>query len=310
LVSLLVEEIKCLWKKQLDMFDRSDDNPPIPSFLRLVLAVECSVVFAAGVLLFFLPDLAAGLWPWNIPPFNSRFIGAIYLAAYLPLILFWSVPRWKPGRLTLWMILTFTTLVLITMLIHWDAFEWSRLSTYLVFWPLYIFLPINSTIFLLRSKGAGSAKGYDGPALLRILLMIFALLGAAYGLGLLIAPEPLTRFWPWPVDAFHARMYAAAFVTPAVGAWILSFRRRVPSEYLSFGLNLVAGGFLPILGTLWTNSQVPAERQVDFGAGGTWLFFIFFSLTGIFGILVTALAFQLSKKAPVTHSEFQIQSPR
>lgn len=278
------------------MFDRSSDNPPVPSFLRLVTAVECSVVFAAAVLLFFLPGLAADLWPWSIPPFNARFVGAVYVAAYLPLILFWLTPRWKPGRLTVWMILTFTALTLMAMIIHWDAFEWNRPATFLVFWPLYIFLPINSTIFLIRSNGAGTAKGYDGPASLRMVLLIFALLGGAYGLGLLVAPETLTGFWPWPVDAFHARIYASAFVTPAVGVWILSFRRRFAAEYLSIGLNLVAGGFLPILGTLWTNMSVPVERQVDFSSAGTWAFFIFFFLTGMLGIGLISSAMQLSKK--------------
>jgi hypothetical protein len=284
------------------MFDRSHNNSLVPSFLRLVTAVECSVVFAAGVLLFFLPRLASELWAWTIPPFNSRFVGAVYLAAYLPLILFWSVPRWKPGRLTLWMILTFTTLIMVTMIVHWDAFAWNRLSTVLVYWPLYIFLPINSTIFLLRSKGAGVAKGYDGPASLRVVLLAFALLGGTYGLGLLIAPELLTGFWPWEVDAFHARMYAAAFITPAVGAWILSFRRRAAAEYLSMGLNLIAGGFLPILGTLWTNMDVPAERQVNFSAAGTWIFFIFFLLAGILGVILIASATRLSKKTQVINS--------
>jgi hypothetical protein len=147
------------------MFDRSEDNPPVPAFLRWVLAIECSVVFVAGVLLFFLPGLASSLWAWTVPPFNSRFVGAVYLAAYLPLLLFWFVPRWIPGRLTLWMILTFTTLILIGMLVHWDAFEWSRPATFLVYWPLYIFLPINSAIFLYRSNSGGVANGYDGPAL-------------------------------------------------------------------------------------------------------------------------------------------------
>jgi hypothetical protein len=282
------------------MFDRSQENPPIPSFLRQVLAVECSVVFAAGVLLFFLPGLASQVWPWNIPPFNARFVGAVYLAAYLPLILFWFVPRWIPGRLTLWMILTFTTLVLITMLIHWNIFERNRIATWLVFWPLYIFLPINSAVFLMRSNGAGIANGYDGPGLLRVILWIFALFGGIYGLGLMIAPELLTSFWPWEVDAFHGRMYAAAFVTPAIAAWLLSFRRRFAIEYLSLGLNLVVGGILTILGTLWTNTHVSPERQIDFSASGTWAFLTIFFLTGILGIVLITSAIQLSRKASVT----------
>ena len=284
------------------MFDRSESNPPVPSFLRLVLGAECSVVFVAGVLLFFLPGLAANLWAWTIPPFNSRFVGAVYLAAYLPLVLFWLVPRWKPGRLTLWMILTFTTLILITMIVHRDAFEWSRPATFLVYWPLYVFLPINSVVFLYRSGGAGVANGYDGPPLLRTVLLVFSLLGGAYGLGLFVAPEALTRFWPWHVDAFHARMYAAAFVTPAVAAWILSFRRRFASEYLSMGLNLILGGLLPILGTLWTSLSLPPERQVNFASAGTWIYFGIFLLTGILGIVLVNEALQLSKRARAARS--------
>ena len=249
-------------------------------------------------MLFFLPTLASQLWAWTIPPFNSRFVGALYLAAYIPLIIFWFVPRWIPGRLTLWMILTFTTLVMVTMLLHSNVFEWERLATF-IFWPLYIFLPINSAFFLRRSKEAKATEGYDGPAYLPIVLLIFASLGGAYGLGLLIAPEALTRFWPWRVDAFHGRMYAAAFVTPAVAAWILRARARHAAEYLSFGLNLIAGGFLPILGTLWTNMQVPTERQINFDSAGTWMFFLFFLLTGVLGMIVTASAFQLSSKTSI-----------
>jgi hypothetical protein len=271
------------------VFDRSPDNPAVPPFLRLVIAVECSVVFVAGILLFFLPGLASELWAWTIPPFNSRFVGAVYLAAYIPLILFWFVPRWIPGRLTLWMILTFTTLVMIAMLLHREVFQWDRLATF-IFWPLYVFLPFNSAFFLWRSKEARDAKGFDESSALRIVLLLFALLGAAYGLGLLVAPESLTRFWPWRVDAFHGRMYAAAFVTPAVTVWILSSRPQQAANYLSVGLNLIAGGFLPVLGTLWTNAQVPAGRQVNFASAGTWTFLGLFVLTGILGVVVVAAA--------------------
>ena len=278
------------------MADHSTENPGVPSFLRLVVAVECTVVLAAAILLFFLPGLAADLWPWNIPPFNARFVGAVYFAAYIPLILFWFVPRWIPGRLTLWLILTFTATVLLVMVLHWDTFEWDRPATYLVYWPLYIFLPINSVLFLLRYREAGIATGYDGSPFLRVVLWGFSLLGAAYGLGLLIAPEALTAFWPWPVDAFHGRIYAAAFVTPAAGTWLLSRRRQAAVEYLSMGLNLAAGGFLPILGTLWTNTHVPAGRQVDFNSAGTWVFFMVFFLTGLLGIALTVRAKQLSKR--------------
>jgi hypothetical protein len=275
------------------MFDKSSDNPLIPSFLRLVIAVECSVVFVAAVLLFLLPGFAEDVWAWTIPPFNARFVGAVYFAAYIPLIIFWSTARWTPGRLVLWMIFAFTALITVVMFIHWDTFAWNRPSTYLVFWPLYIFLPVNSAVFLFKSQGVQRVRTSETPAVWRIILPVFALFGGIYGLGLLIVPETFASFWPWNVDAFHARIYASAFVTPAVGAWMLS-RRGAASEYLTFGLNLLAGGFLPILGTLWTNAGLPAERQIVFDSG-TWAFFVLFLFTGILGIGQIRLAIQKAK---------------
>jgi hypothetical protein len=191
------------------------------------------------------------------------------------------------------MIFAFTALITVVMFIHWDAFAWNRPSTYLVFWPLYIFLPVNSAIFLFKSQGIQRVHTSETPAVWRIILPVFALFGGIYGLGLLIVPETFTSFWPWNVDAFHARIYASAFVTPAVGAWMLS-RRGAASEYLTFGLNLLAGGFLPILGTLWTNAGLPAERQIVFDSG-TWAFFVLFLFTGILGIGQIRLAIQKSK---------------
>ncbi len=278
------------------MFDHSSDNPRIPAFLRLVIAIECCVVFIAAVLLFFFPGPAERLWAWTIPPFNARFVGAIYFAAYIPLIIFWFTARWTPGRLILWMILVFTTLIMVVMLLHWDAFAWERPSTFLIFWPLYFLLPISSAVFLLQSRGVGVSNPADMSPIWRIALLTFALLGGGYGAGLLFAPEALTGFWPWNVDAFHARIYASAFITPAAGAWILSIRRGAVSEYFTLGLNLLAGGLLPIIGTLMTNASVPPARQIDFGDLGTWMFFILFFLSGILGTIQIVLAYQKSKK--------------
>jgi hypothetical protein len=276
------------------MFDTSPENPRISSYLRFVTAVECSVVFLAAVLLYFLPGLAEDVWAWSIPPFNARFVGAIYVAAYLPLLIFWFVARWTPGRFVLWQIFTFTALIMVTMIVHRGSFAWDRPSTYLVFWPLYIFLPINSAIFLYESRGIGGRAASDLSPAWRGILLIFSLFGGFHGLGLLLAPEQFSAYWPWLVDAFHARIYASAFITPAAGAWILLSRRGAASEHLIFGLNLIAGGFLPILGTLWTNASVSAERQIRYDAG-TWIFFIIFILTGLLGIGQVLLAVRKAK---------------
>lgn len=282
------------------MFDATPNNPRISTFLRFVIAIECGVVLMGAVLLYLFPKLAEQLWAWSIPPFNSRFVGAIYFAAYVPLLIFWFNPRWTPGRFILWLIFVFTTLVMLVMFVHWQSFAWDRLSTYLIFWPLYIFLPINSAVFLVRSREIQISSPVTMPTLWKFILLSIAVVGTGYGLGLLIAPEALTGFWPWNVDAFHGRIYASAFLTPAAGAWILLRRQSAASEYLTFGLNLLTGGFLPALGILLTNLSVPPERQIDYNAPGTWIFFGLFLFTGVLGAIQIALAFQKSNKLETT----------
>jgi hypothetical protein len=75
------------------------------------------------------------------------------------------------------------------------------------------------------------------------------------------------------------------------------------------GLNLVAGGFLPILGTLWTNVSVPAERQINFSSAGTWAFFLIFFLTGSLGVVLIGSAFQLSEKVRARSGTVESQNP-
>ena len=253
------------------MVDPSAKNTLIPSFLRMVIIIECLVVAAAAITLFFFPSFAKIAWVWDVPPFNSRYVGAIYFAALLPLIVFAWTARWSPGRVVLWMIFVFTTSIGLVMLIYIPKFEWTRFGTYL-FWLLYIFLPFNSIIFLYKLRNWQVAGSVATPATLRNFLLALLILLGLYGLGLLIVPETVTAFWPWKIDAFHGRIYAATFLTPAVGAWIIS-RRGAPSERLVLGLTLATLGVLAILGILWTNATVPLDKQINYASLGTWAFF-------------------------------------
>lgn len=272
------------------MFDHSTKNPTIPSFLHLVTAVECSVVLTAAILLFFFPRISENWWAWMIPPYNSRFVGAIYFAAFIPLLILWLNRRWVPGRLVLWLIFLFTTSVMLAMFIHWDSFIWSRLSTYLVFWPLYIFLPVNSALHLYWYRHVVVPPAVPLPTVWRSVLFGMALFLGGYGLGLLVAPESLTGFWLWPVDAFHGRLYASAFLTPALGCWWLAHYGETPAEDLVMGLNLLVGGFLTLIGTLFTSLSVPPDRQVNLLLPGAWFFILMFSSSGLAGLALTVRA--------------------
>ena len=243
-------------------------NPRIPGFLRAVTWVECGVVGAAAALLLTTPKWGGtDIWAWITPPFNARYVGVIYLAALVPLVILAVTARWSPGRLVLWEIFIFTAAIMVVMLAYADRFEWARVATW-VFWPLYLFLPVNSAVFLWR------LRDWRVPEPLihaRAAMTVLALVFGGYGVAMLVIPEDATGFWPWPVDAFHARIYAATYLTPAVGAWVLR-TGATPAELRTLGVTLVTFGIAAILAVLVTDPVVPAAAQVDYDAG-TWLFF-------------------------------------
>ena len=264
------------------MYDSSPQNTAVPSFLRLVTIVESIVVGVTATVLFFLPSVGNAIWAWAIPPFNSRYVGAIYFAAFLPLVIFAISGRWSPGRLVLWMIFAFTTSIGLVMLIHIPNFDWGRPATY-AFWFLYIFLPFNSAFFIYRLRDLKVAGGKNIAASWQTLLLGITIVLGLYGIGLLIMPETLTAFWPWTIDAFHGRIYAATFITPAVGAWLI-YKQSTVSERLVLGLTLLALGVLSIIGVIWTSATVPAARQIDYSSLGTWVFFGMNIASGLAGL--------------------------
>jgi hypothetical protein len=270
------------------MFDASAKNTPVPPFLRLVTIIECIAVAAAALVMFFFPALAKAQWVWDVAPFNSRYIGAIYFAALLPLIVFAISARWSPGRVVLWMIFTFTASIAAVMLHYIPQFAWDRLGTP-IWWALYVFLPFNSIFFLYTLRHWQVAGRKEASPALRNLILAIAVLTGLYGVALLLVPESATAFWPWPVDAFHGRIYAATFLTPAVGAFIIR-RSSAPAERLVLGLTLISLGLLSILGILWTNTAVPLERQIDYASTGTWAFFAINILCALAGFALVRSA--------------------
>jgi hypothetical protein len=195
--------------------------------------------------------------------------------------------------MVLWMIFTFTFAIMVVMFFHWQQFDGSRWATW-AFWFLYIFLPINSIVYLRRLRGWGVAEPQTPPSAWSAVVQIIAVLMGLYGLALLAIPETATAFWPWAVDTFHGRIYAATFVTPAVGAWLIR-RQGSRWEYVTLALTLATLGVFSIAGTLWTSATVPPERQVDFGAVGTWLFLGMNALLVVVGGLLARAGARLSK---------------
>ncbi len=108
------------------------------------MTIAVIVVLAGGTLLFFAPSVVLPFWPWDVPPFNARFLGAIYLAEAVALSAFIRTNRWSPGRLALIVAVLFTVPATLGTLVHIDQLYWpgKRAALWFILYGAYILLPL------------------------------------------------------------------------------------------------------------------------------------------------------------------------
>lgn len=260
--------------------DMYNDNPEITKLFLWVTAVESFVLLVAGGGLLFFPWIMGPLWPWDVAPFNVLLLGSIYSASLVATALTVHFRRWAPARIVAPMIFLFTIIVLIVSLLNLDRFDLGHYSSWLWF-LLYLGIPINAAYYMWGERH--SKPYYLSPLTSpwRELLLVPVVLLGIYGVGLLIAPESFTSFWPWPIDDFHGTMYSVAFLTPALGA-ILLWRAAAQVEVLTLGLTLIAGGLAPLVGILIIDNNVGGK--VDWQASGVWLWLGSFTILFIAGL--------------------------
>src|SRR5262249_31407255 len=126
-------------------------NPPMPTLYRLGFLVVPLVVFV-GPGLFFRPELVTPRWPWSLTPFNTRFLGAVYLSELLAAVVAVVVSRWAPGRVILPQAVAFTAVVTVASLVNLGRFDPQRLVTWLWF-VLYTGPPALPAYYLWRDRG-------------------------------------------------------------------------------------------------------------------------------------------------------------
>jgi len=263
----------------------TESNPPLTPLLRAMTLIEVIVLAAAGIGLFFLPDIAATLWPWELTPFNTRFLGAIYLAAMTAVGLMLRGGRWYPARPVVWTIFSFTVVVLVVSILNTHLFDFSRWGTWLWF-ALYIALPINCIYHLWLYRRVPTNILRPTSSVLRYTLLIFGGALGLYGVGLLVAPLTFTSFWPWALDEFHAQLYSATFFSGAFGLITIS-RATTAGELGGAGVTQGLLGVLALVGLVIVNAQV---NRVNWSYATTWLWVGMFAAMALTSLILLAAA--------------------
>jgi hypothetical protein len=237
-----------------------EQNPLIPSGLRAAMAVAVAVVLGGGLLLY-LPARASR-WIWTIGPFNSRFLGAIYLAELVGGLYLVVVARHLPARVVIPVAWTFTTVVFVASIIQLGDFDFDRRGPWAWMVAYGAFTAILPLWFGALRRGPRPLAKSPGW---RQLFLVQGVILFGYGVAMLVVPEPLTDFWPWLIDTFHGRVYSSVFLTFGVGSLLLA-ARSAPVELLAIGLSQLVFGALSLLGLVLADARVDS---VDWSSVGT-----------------------------------------
>lgn len=264
-------------------------NPGITSLLRFLTAVEVLVVFASGVGLFFIPESAAALWPWDLLPFNARFLGAVYSASCISAVMQTVHGRWSPARLVTPMIFIFTAVIMILSFAHLEVFDFQRWEVW-VWFLLYIIIPVNCAYHLWLYRNLPPADPTPPSKTGRIILVSQAIVLGMYGLALLTIPAVAKISWSWKIDDFHAQMYSVTFLTPAMGAFVLA-KAASKIEWITMGVTQAVLGLFPIIGVIMVDATV---KGVNWASMGTWAWM------GLFAIMfiISLWMIKQSQKSP------------
>ena len=256
-----------------------EPNPKIGALLRTVLIVVVPVLVISGGALFFWPDVARPLWPWEIAPFNAAFLGGFYLASALGIVVAAYGGRWFPARVVTPMMFVFTATVLLVSVLYFPRFNYTHWSTY-AWWGLFIGLALSSGVSLFRYRNWPVPSAEATPRQWGVVLMALALFFLLYGSGLFLFPDIVGAHWPWAIDGMHARTYSAIFTATAVAMLGLS-QWAAPSERLAVGIATSALGVLAVFGLMLTDAQ---QHRVAWTSAGTLAWLALFGLYFIIGL--------------------------
>ena len=211
---------------------------PVPTWLRALFLINV-ILLAPQVIGLFSPDSIP--FPVQLTPLNARFIGALYLAGLVAILLSGLGSDLADLRIVLFSFAIISVLVLAVTTIYWTDFSTKGFP--LIWLAVYIFDPITAVAALLILRPLRPAQ-----AGVHRLTGLFALESGVFGLGgivLLVAPAFAAQVWPWKITPLLAQVYGAFLLAFALGALLAARESRAAAV-----IPTIAGTLVLAAGTL------------------------------------------------------------
>ena len=171
---------------------------------------------AAGGL--FAPGQIDLFLPFKVPPLHGRFIGAMYIAGAVMMLLAACASAWHTVRVVTVILAIWTGVLGLVSLIHLAAFDWSGRPTWF-WWFAYIWFPIGAA-FMAWNQRRETCHPDEPPlsGLLRGFFVVQGTIAVVLALGLLLAPPTMIAIWPWGITPLLTQIYSAPFLAYGVGS--------------------------------------------------------------------------------------------
>lgn len=242
---------------------------PVPIWLRALFLINVVLLAPQGIGL---------VSPGNIPfpvavsPLNARFIGALYLAAAVGMILSALGDDLADIRIFLFGFAVIALLVLAVTIAYWSDFAAKRVPVIWLF--TYVVDPVAAAAALLTLRPLRPAR--PGAHRLTTLFVLQGGLFGVVGIVLLVTPGVAALIWPWKIDPLLSQVYGAFLLAFAVGA-LLAAREARPAAVLPTVASTAVLAALTLI-----VSFVHLDRFAPGLASGIWF--------GVFALALVAFA--------------------
>jgi hypothetical protein len=253
--------------------------------MRVMRWIDGLLVFMIGFLLFVLSEQTDVYFAWTIQsPLMAAWLGAAYWASGVREWLDSREATWANSRAAVPGIITFSTLMLLTTLLHLDRFHFNAplLMTRLTTWTwliVYILVPIALALLWAREArltAVSSPSSDPLPDWVKVVLYGLVALLLILGALLFLVPQSLIPLWPWPLTALTARAMASWLV--GIGVVILG---TVRTDNIRRSRNNLI--FLLALGLLQIVALLRYGGEVAWASPAAWLYLLALAILLVVG---------------------------
>ena len=221
---------------------------------RVISAVIIPFLLLAFLILYFYPDQSGERFAWAIRPhMTAMFIGAGYLGGayfFLRVVVEKCWQRVAAGFLP---VTAFTSALLLTTVLHWGTFDFTRLPA-LLWLVLYVITPFLVPWLWWRNRVVDPGTPEPGDVLVPVFIRrLTGAIGVLFLLAMVlffVMPDVAIGIWPWALSPLTARVVGGWLALFGVGALVVAgdsrwsaWRIEIESIVLWHGLAFTAAMF-------------------------------------------------------------------